>query len=607
MSSKTIDGVFERLCKGVGSKYSLECLSLYREGKFIELLNHSITASDYDIGDVHRFRDDYLVQEYLSKSEFLATGIDRKQVALDSFAAAETQCKAANERINAYLYHNGSCDWAHVICVAQQKIEACIGSHPKYAKLLNRCRWGKGSTFSLKGEDARLDYKLREGQISVTRQALQHLRAAMATDYAWLRSRGIDACGPTSLLANEFDVVDGSRGATVSKNAKTDRFIAAEPTGNIFLQLGAGGYFRQCLHRVGINLDDQSINQGLAGSALVYGLATVDLKAASDTIPSALVWLLLPYSWASYLESLRSPMIQVEKNWIRLSKFSSMGNGFTFELESLIFWSLTEALRDCMGVAGRVSVYGDDIICPAEMVPQLNELLSWCGFTFNVKKTHSDGLFRESCGKHYFGGFDVTPIYQKVDPDASREEYYRCHNRILYHAVDRGYDDSFAVLADRKFRVVVKFLRQQFRSSFPKGIEHMVPILQREVRELEGGFASDRRALEDTDVAKQAKRMPGGMSVRCQVWGFIPKKLPDADQSALYAVQLRKGCGRSTFTMNRRYRFLYNGGKTVAYCEWELGDLPKHAILADTLTARLQGRYRTKKRYFSQTRDLRWI
>jgi hypothetical protein len=29
----------------------------------------------------------------------------------------------------------------------------------------------------------------------------------------------------------------------------------------------------------------------------------------------------------------------------------------------------------------------------------------------NPKKTHFTGLFRESCGKHYHGGFDVSPFY----------------------------------------------------------------------------------------------------------------------------------------------------------------------------------------------------
>lgn len=626
MSSKTISAVFEQLCLGLNTDASHHLLELFTSGQHLALVSEAIKVDDYGIGDLEKFKNDYLAYEYLSKYKGLKTGIDTKQVALDSFIAAEKQCAVTNDRIHDYLYRNGSCDWVQIISIAQQKIEMAIGTHPKVIKLLNRSRWGKGSTFSLKGEDARLDYKLREGQISVTRQALQHLRAAMATDYAWLRARGLDVSGPVSLLGSEFKIVPGSRGVTVDKNAKTDRFIAAEPSGNIFLQLGIGGYFRQCLLRVGVNLDDQSINQGLAEKALDLGLATVDLKAASDTIPSALVWLLLPYSWASLLDSVRSPQMYVSGKWHHLSKFSSMGNGYTFELESLIFWSLTEALRDVRGVAGRVSVYGDDIICPSEIVPELEELLGWCGFSFNTKKTHFTGLFRESCGRHFFGGKDVTPIYQKVDPDKNREEFYRCHNRLFYHAVDRGHETSTLVFADKQILGAVRAARSRYDERFSKGSSaHVIPILGHDIRTLEGGLVTDSRSLP-LSAREQKGHMPPGM-LRClPCWVFLPKVLKDSHQDALYAVLLRQERGFPTlflhkngaeinlsiyrltagpFRPNDLYRRSFTGVKFQG--KWKLGNEPLDSVLADQLTARRQGRYRSLSRFFPEARDVQWI
>lgn len=609
MSSKTILRAFQLLCGELDTKASHHMKDLLLSGQHLAFVSEAIDMDDYGPGDVSRFRDDYLVYEYLSKYKGLQTGIDTKQVALDSFKTAENQCSDANDRIDAFLYRNGSCDWAHVLCMAQQKIESCIGPYPKASKFIDRYRWGKGATFSLKGEDARLDYKLCEEQISVTKKALPYLRAAMATDYAWLHARGLDVVGPTSLLDNEFQVVEGSRGVTVDKNAKTDRFIAAEPSGNIFLQLGVGGYFRQCLQRIGINLDDQSINQGLAAQALDRGLATVDLKAASDTISRGVVWLLLPYSWASFLNDLRSHRMFVDGHWTIMEKFSSMGNGFTFELESLIFWALTEALRDYMGVAGRVSVYGDDIICPAVCVPNLQSLLEWCGFTFNVKKTHYTGLFRESCGKHYYEGKDVTPIYQKSDPEQSREEFYRCHNRLLYHAIDRGHETDSGVLADCKFRELIKYLRRRYDELYPKGKAHLVPISSHAQRELEGGFAVCSRALPLANlVGRQGKSFPEGKVVWSQAWVFKPRVLPDSNDDALYAVSLRRGYGHAALTVRYR-RCLYKTHVDSAICVgvWVLGDAPRFSILADELTARRQGRYRTQVRYYPETRDLHWI
>jgi len=448
------------LCEGLGTDVSKKASELIRSDRHLELLQLEISFLDYDINEVERFRNDYLAIEILSKYKGLNVSIDRKQVALDSFAAAELVCKATNDRLTTFSSPEWA-RWAPVISLAQRKIEGCIGTRPKMAKLLDRFRWGKGSTFSVKGEAVRLDYKLREKQISVTPGALPYLRAAMATDYAWLRARGLNAEGPVSLLQRtDFQMVRGSRGITVPKNAKTDRFIAAEPSGNVFLQLGVGNLLRRCLHRVGVNLDDQRENQDLAKVALDHGLATVDLKAASDTIAWELVWLLLPLPWAECLAALRSNEMLIGGKWHTLEKFSSMGNGFTFELESLIFWALTEALLQYRSEAGIVSVYGDDIICPSSLVPELIQLFTYVGFTTNAKKSHYRGYFRESCGKHYFGGKDVTPIYQKEIPEqGDKSTLYSCRNRLFYHALDRcSLGKTGVALADRSFRKAVKKL-----------------------------------------------------------------------------------------------------------------------------------------------------
>jgi hypothetical protein len=91
--------------------------------------------------------------------------------------------------------------------------------------------------------------------------------------------------------------------------------------------------------------------------------------------------------------------------------FSSMGNGFTFELESLLFYAITRVLAKASGIKGRISVYGDDIICPVRLVPRLKRMLAFLGFRLNSKKTHYKGFFRESCGIHIYKGLDVTPFY----------------------------------------------------------------------------------------------------------------------------------------------------------------------------------------------------
>jgi len=92
-----------------------------------------------------------------------------------------------------------------------------------------------------------------------------------------------------------------------------------------------------------------------------------------------------------------------------------MGNGFTFELESLLFYVLSRAVAYFSGVSGIISVYGDDIIVPTDIAVDLEFVLGVLGFSVNPEKSFSTGTFRESCGGHYDGGCDVTPFYVKAD------------------------------------------------------------------------------------------------------------------------------------------------------------------------------------------------
>jgi hypothetical protein len=209
-------------------------------------------------------------------------------------------------------------------------------------------------------------------------------------------------------------VVQGNRITTVPKNSKTDRVIAIEPDLNMFLQKGIGGIIRSRLKRVGVDLDDQTANQdaALIGSR-DDSLATIDLRAASDSVSLALCERLLPSDWLEAVLATRCSMGTLPSGEaICYEKVSSMGNGFTFELESLIFWGLASAVLETSGRSDhQVLVYGDDIIVPKWAAGWLIELLSYVGFDTNTEKSFIAGPFRESCGKHYFRGIDVTPFY----------------------------------------------------------------------------------------------------------------------------------------------------------------------------------------------------
>lgn len=218
-------------------------------------------------------------------------------------------------------------------------------------------------------------------------------------------------------FCSRLNVVDGAVLFTVPKNALIERCACKEPDLNMYLQKGVGNHLARRLLRKGVDLWDQSINRGLAEQGSLTGdLATLDLSSASDSVTIELVRLLLPHLWFEYLDDIRSQNVLVDGEYRRTEMFSSMGNGFTFGLESLLFYALARSVLYFEGIKGRLSVYGDDIICPSSGAYMLISVLRFFGFTTNEKKSFVEGPFRESCGGHYHHGTDVTPFYLKRRP-----------------------------------------------------------------------------------------------------------------------------------------------------------------------------------------------
>jgi hypothetical protein len=188
---------------------------------------------------------------------------------------------------------------------------------------------------------------------------------------------------------------------------------------NIFAQLGLGALIRSRLKRAGLDLDTQEPSRELAWIGSCYGtVATIDLSSASDTLAREVVRDLVPLPWLTALEWVRSKSGTYSapdgtNHVIRYEKFSSMGNGYTFELESMIFYALALSCCEvCRDDKSLVRVYGDDIAYPTKSVDLLEKVLAYCGFTVNAKKSFSSGLFRESCGADFFNGKNVRPHFQ---------------------------------------------------------------------------------------------------------------------------------------------------------------------------------------------------
>lgn len=391
--------------ESLGSPRALSVWLLFSSGEHDQLVGLSICPEDYFFRDAQAFRVDYAATKLLSKCADLETSINTKEVALEQAAKAELQCESTNLLIRSI--RDGSVRNRHnsTWCRAAQVISNILGPCPETLDAFESVGWSPGRTSSAFGDCISGVHKYTS-RLDVTPSAFGVVRNHVNASPLWGQA-ALSADGPCSLLRSGFTFVEGNTMTVVPKNAKTDRTICYEPHGLIPVQLMVGAYLKARLARAGINLKDQSINQRRAQLASRVGhLATIDLSSASDTICVELVRELLPPDWFALLNKLRSPVTTWPDSTMRRNqKFSSMGNGFTFELESLLFYAL------CSAVTSGVSVYGDDIIIPTEAYDDVVDVLTHAGFTPNMAKSFSYGPFRESCGFDGFRGLDCTPVY----------------------------------------------------------------------------------------------------------------------------------------------------------------------------------------------------
>ena len=425
------EGYLHRLLKALGDEGERSLFLL--KHNVAEYLKLRVVPERYD--DWREFYSHYQAMSLLKKYDGLDTGINTRDVALSKFLESERMCSLANHRLTRVVGR-----YADAMHLARRHLARILGDF-SWDDTLPYLAHGPGATFQSKREYGHPWYKFGHNEPTATGEIVALDMAFMKVMPSWNLSRE----------KNGFDrkIVDGSYVTTVPKDARADRIIAVEPSLNMFYQKGIGGLMRHRLRKAGCNLNDQTRNQRLAKLGSEDGsLATLDLSSASDSMSRRLVEFIAPSDWYHALATVRCKSTVLpggEK--IFLQKFSSMGNGATFELESAIFLSIVRAVLDLMGLEGHVhGVYGDDLIVPTEASGFLIEVLDYCGFKTNVEKSFCDGPFRESCGKHYFRGHDVTPFYAKTSMSAPDQLLYLANSvKRLAHRFHGGYgcDDRF--------------------------------------------------------------------------------------------------------------------------------------------------------------------
>jgi len=398
-----------------------------------------------------------MLSSVLKKYPFDGDAEARKRAGIQMILLGEQCCSTFNRVGRRKLL--GADD--KVLNEAKWFIRKILGSSlPSKEELTRTARHGPGaSTGTSSGNTSAFD-KFAGYPYDVTARCFDHACDLLVSDERWYEAVKSDIrtqegwpsyfhISKAYMAKRCFNIVKGNKITTVPKDARKERPIAIEPTMNMMLQLGVDGYIRKKLKPWGIDLDDQTKNQKLAYAGSIRmdycSPATIDLAMASDTISLGVVKLLLPEPWFRYLCEIRSPMGTLpDGSKIRYSKLSSMGNGSTFAIESLIFGALMFGVTKCsLGYYPKedVSIFGDDIICPEGCAPTLVQYLKLCGFHINREKSFLQGQVKESCGTDWFRGHSLRPVHLHDVPTVVGE-LFSDRNRITRWLTLHGYYTS---------------------------------------------------------------------------------------------------------------------------------------------------------------------
>lgn len=422
------------------------------DGKLLERVSGALRAGQYEraisltenwTNAEHSSLEDFFLSSQVAslvrKAPFKDPLLQPEAVAWKKFLASEHSCKRINQRLRAEKSVARE-RYASMRGVARAFIRKVLGDEPNLKRILERCDFGPGASIGVSGSDTNLAAKLDSDSWTVTPTCAPYAFCSLTDDFHVRENfapvkdgmQCFDQEAIASKIKSKFEMVGHNKIIMVPKTARVHRTIAIEPLLNGYVQKGVDLFMRDRLLAHGIDLTDQTRNQRLAkeGSFEKFNTySTIDLSAASDTISIETVRDLLPAEWFNFLNRVRSPTYESEWGCGRYEKFTSMGNGFCFPLETLIFASLCVAANDVTGETD-YSVYGDDIIVRQSTALLLIELLQFYGFRTNVDKTFIFGPFRESCGADYISGVNVRP-YILDDLPLTRRDVMKIHNGLL--------------------------------------------------------------------------------------------------------------------------------------------------------------------------------
>jgi hypothetical protein len=397
-------------------------------------IREAVPTADMN-SDIPAFKAEYQIHSVFKRFRFskdLYSDDELKELAITSFLDTQSRIRG----IDLLSVDSLTTD---VLNLARIYVADVLGpySDEQHRSL---CRFGKRASVGIPSrsasEAARWELPLSGSQEQISWFDSEMSQIDCVQDY-WNSQRVVDPQRSTYQECSSLALT------LVPKTFKSLRAIMPNTTIGSYMSFGLGEIMRKRLKRKGYCLRSlQETHRRLAREASVHQLnTTADLSSASDSISVQLVERLFPADWFRILDQSRIGTVALPNGDLCESlTFCTMGIGYTFPLQTLVFLSLLKAIEAILNnrrINRRtISVYGDDMIYSSTMHPTVVHVFQQIGFVINIDKTFHEGPFRESCGGDYYHGVDVRPFQPRngaanIGPKAYEAILYKFINGLL--------------------------------------------------------------------------------------------------------------------------------------------------------------------------------
>lgn len=280
---------------------------------------------------------------------------------------------------------------------------------------LECCAFGKRAAVGIPAVDAYLDTKCATLSGSPGHMGW-FLEKALRSDHTL--ATAVSSCGRSHKDRLQFTPCDALTYTAVPKTWKSLRGILPNSVVGSFHSYGFGKVIqRRLCDRAHLDIrrlqEVHKVRAKIASRNRKH--VTLDLRKASEGFRSDHINRMVPRAWYTVAKEGRIASAVVDGDKCYNTSFMAMGLGFTFPLQTLLFYAIISAVSmEFVGHNRGITVYGDDCIYPSNIHRYVLWALRECQLEVNVDKTFHDCYFRESCGGDYYHGVDVRPYAPEI-------------------------------------------------------------------------------------------------------------------------------------------------------------------------------------------------